>query len=298
MDITRQNIANLTQGFKTNFMTGFAGVTPTWGQVATETTSTTSEEVYAWLNAFPRMREWIGARVIKSLSQSQYKIRNRPWEDTVSIPVETVEDDLYGVYAKPMEGLGQAAAEHPDELVWKQLGDGFTSECFDGQGFFDTDHPVGDKAKNTVISVSNMQAGTGPAWFLLDLRRPLKPIIFQKRKAAQFIAKTKVDDDNVFFDKELIWGADARYQTGYGFWQVAFGSKADLNSDTFNAARTAMMKFTNDEGGKLGIKPTHLVVGPSLSKPARQLLTAEYGSNGASNVDKALVEVIESPWLD
>jgi phage major head subunit gpT-like protein len=298
MDITRQNIANLTQGFKTNFMTGFAGVTPTWPQVATETNSTTAEEVYAWLNAFPRMREWIGSRVIRSLSQSQYKIRNRPWEDTVSLPVDAVEDDQYGIYAKPMEGLGQAAAEHPDELVWKQLADGFTGECFDGQAFFDVDHPVGDKAKNNVVSVSNMQAGAGPAWFLIDSRRPLKPIIFQKRKAVQFVAKTKVDDDNVFFDKELIWGADARYATGYGFWQVAFGSKADLTSDNFNAARTAMMQFTNDEGGKLGIKPTHLVIGPSLGKKARALLTAEYGANGASNVDKGLVDVIESPWLD
>ncbi len=298
MEITRQNIANLTQGFKTNFMAGFAGVTPTYQQICTEVQSTTSEEVYAWLNSFPRMREWIGARVINSLSQSQYKIANRTWEDTVSLPTEKVEDDQYGLYAKPMEGLGQAAAEHPDELVWAQLANGFTGECFDGQTFFDNDHPVGEKAKNNVVSVSNMQAGAGPAWFLVDLRRPLRPIIFQQRRAARFISKTKVDDDNVFFDKELIWGADARYATGYGFWQVAFGSKAELNSDNFNAARTAMQQFTNDHGAKLGIKPTHLVIGPSNSKAARQLLTAEYGTNGASNVDKGLVEVIESPWLE
>lgn len=298
MEITRQNIANLTQGFKTNFMAGFAGVTPTYQQICTEVQSTTSEEVYAWLNSFPRMREWIGARVINSLSQSQYKIANRTWEDTVSLPTEKVEDDQYGLYAKPMEGLGQAAAEHPDELVWAQLANGFTGECFDGQAFFDSDHPVGEKAKNNVVSVSNMQAGAGPAWFLVDLRRPLRPIIFQQRRAARFISKTKVDDDNVFFDKELIWGADARYATGYGFWQVAFGSKAELNSDNFNAARTAMQQFTNDHGAKLGIKPTHLVIGPSNSKAARQLLTAEYGANGASNVDKGLVEVIESPWLE
>lgn len=298
MDITRQNIANLTQGFRANFQAGFAGVTPSWPQVATETTSTTSEEIYAWLNAFPRMREWIGPRVINSLSQSQYKIRNRSWEDTVSLPVDAVEDDQYGIYSLPMQGLGQSAAEHPDELVWAALATGFTAECYDGQAFFDVDHPVGDKAKNSVVSVSNYQAGAGAAWFLIDARRPLKPIIFQKRKALQFVSKTKIDDDNVFFGKELIWGADARYATGYGFWQVAFGSKADLTSDNFNAARTAMMKFTNDEGGKLGVKPTHLVIGPSLSKAARQLLTAEYGANGASNVDKALVQVIESPWLD
>lgn len=298
MIINRQNIANLTQGFKAAFMGGFAGITPTYQQLVTEVTSTTSEEIYAWLNAMPRMREWIGGRVIRSVSDSQYKIANRDWEDTISVPRTKIDDDQYGIYTPIFSEFGRTAAAHPDELVWASLAAGFEAECFDGQAFFDTDHPVGDKAKNNVTSVSNMLAGSGPGWFLVDLSRALKPLIFQKRQAVQFISKTKVDDDNVFFDKELIWGADARYATGYGFWQLAFGSKAPLNSDTFNEARENMMKQVNDEGGKLGVKPTHLVVGPSLSKASRQLLTAEYGTNGASNVDKGLVQVIESPWLD
>jgi len=298
MEINRSNIANLNRGYRANFQAGFAGVAPTWQLIASEITSTTSEEIYSWLGAFPRMRKWIGERVIKSLAMSQYKIRNESWEDTVSVPRDAVEDDLYGIFAKPMEGLGQAAAEHPDELVWAALAAGFTEECYDGQAFFDTDHPVGDPAKNNVVSVSNLQTGAGPAWFLADLRRPLKPMVFQKRKAVEFVPKTNVTDDNVFFGKELIWGADARYATGYGFWQMIRASKAALNSDNFNAGRIAMMQQVSDEGGKLGVMPTHLVIGPSLSKEARALITAEYGANGASNVDKGLVQVIESPWLD
>lgn len=298
MQITRQNLINLNQGYRTNFQAGFAGVAPSWNRVATEVPSTTAEEIYPWLGAMPRMREWIGPRVIRSLAEHAYRIANRTWEDTVSVPAEKVEDDQYGIYAPVFSALGQAAAEHPDELVWSALKAGFSTNCHDGQFFFDTDHPVGNPDIKPVVSVSNMQAGAGAAWFLLDTTRPLKPLIFQKRKAIKFVSKTKVDDDNVFFDKELIWGADARYAVGYGFWQVAFGSKATLNSDNFNAAREAMMSHVNDEGGKLGIKPNLLVVGPSNSRAARQLLTAEYGANGASNVDKSLVEVFETPWLD
>jgi phage major head subunit gpT-like protein len=297
MIINRSNIANLNQGFKTSFLAGFAGVTPTYQQIVTEVTSTTAEEVYAWLNALPGMREWIGPRVIKSVSDSQYKIRNRDWEDTISVERTKVEDDLYGIYTPIFSELGRVAAVHPDQLVWQTLLGGFTAECFDGQYFFDTDHPVGTKETGTVTSVSNVQAGSGNPWFLVDLSRALKPIIFQKRKAVQFVPKTKVDDDNVFFDKELIWGADARYATGYGFWQLAFASKAELTSANLNAARTAMMSLKNDEGEKLGIKPTHLIVGAGNSQTARQLINAEL-INATTNTDRNLVQIIESPWLD
>lgn len=297
MIINRSNIANLNQGFKAAFQAGFAGITPTYQQIVTEVTSTTAEEIYAWLNALPGMREWIGTRVIKSVSDSQYKIRNRDWEDTISVDRNKIEDDVYGIYTPIFNELGRAAAAHPDKLVWQTLLGGFTAECFDGQNFFDTDHPVGTKEAGTLASVSNLTAGTGNPWFLVDLSRALKPIIYQKRKAVQFVQKTDVRDDNVFFDRELIWGADGRYATGYGFWQLAHASKAALTSENLNAARTAMMALKNDEGEKLGVKPTHIIVGASNSQAARQLLNAET-INATTNVDRNLVQIIESPWLD
>lgn len=297
MIISRSNIANLNQGFKAAFQAGFSGITPTYQQIVTEVTSTTAEEIYAWLNALPGMREWIGPRVIKSVSDSQYKIRNRDWEDTISVDRNKIEDDVYGIYTPIFNELGRAAAAHPDKLVWQTLLDGFTVDCFDGQSFFDTDHPVGTKEAGTLTSVSNLTAGTGNPWFLVDLSRALKPIIYQKRKAVQFVQKTDVRDDNVFFDRELIWGADGRYATGYGFWQLAHASKAALTSETLNAARTAMMSLKNDEGEKLGIKPTHIIVGASNSQAARQLLNAEV-INATTNINRNLVQVIESPWLD
>ena len=36
----------------------------------------------------------------------------------------------------------QSSSGHPDELIFNLLKNGFTSPCFDGQNFFDTDHPV------------------------------------------------------------------------------------------------------------------------------------------------------------
>lgn len=62
------------------------------------------------------------------------------------------------------------------------------------------------------------------AWYLLCTDRPLKPLIYQERKKAQFVSLTNESDENVFMNKEYIYGVDNRCNAGYGFWQMAYGS--------------------------------------------------------------------------
>jgi phage major head subunit gpT-like protein len=58
-------------------------------------------------------------------------------------------------------------------------------------------------------------------WYLLDVSRPIKPLIFQRRMAPQFVKKTEITDDNVFFGKKFIMGVDSRDVGGYGTWFLA-----------------------------------------------------------------------------
>ena len=67
MDISRETLNALYTGFKKHFQTGFAGVQPQYKQVATVVPSRTAAETYAWLGDMPRMREWVGDRVIRQL---------------------------------------------------------------------------------------------------------------------------------------------------------------------------------------------------------------------------------------
>lgn len=67
-------------------------------------------------------------------------------------------------------------------------------------------------------------AGKDKAWFLMCTSRPLKPLIYQERKPAKFVSKTDEKDDNVFMDKQFLYGADSRGNVGFGFWQMAYGS--------------------------------------------------------------------------
>lgn len=74
------------------------------------------------------------------------------------------------------------------------------------------------------LLVSTKLAAAPTAWFLLDTRRAVKPLIYQDRKKVQFISKVRPEDPNVFDRNEYVYGADGRGTAGYGFWQMAFGS--------------------------------------------------------------------------
>lgn len=297
MIINRGNLRDLQVGYRTNFQQAFAETTAMYTQVATVVPSATAEERYPWLGSVPGMREWIGERVLRNASEYGYSIRNRSWEQTVTVSRESIEDDTYGVYAPLVGEMGRAAKAHPDELVFALLQAGFSTNCFDGQFFFDTDHPVLDAA-GASYSVSNMQAGASAPWFLMDLTRMIKPLIFQERKKAEFVFKDDPErSDEVFMRNEFVYGAYARYNVGFGFWQMAYGSKAALTRQNFRAARTAMMQFRRDYGTPLAIRPTHIVVGPANADAARDLFLTAQDAYGATNSDRNLVQIIEVPWL-
>jgi phage major head subunit gpT-like protein len=85
---------------------------------------------------------------------------------------------------------------------------------------------------------------------------------------------------------------------GYGFWQLAYASRADLNEANFKAARAAMKDIKSDAGRPLGIRPTHILVGSSRLDEAEALIKRANGAGGEGNTLYKAVEIIESPHLD
>lgn len=62
------------------------------------------------------------------------------------------------------------------------------------------------------------------AWWLLDTSLPIKPFLFQEREAPTFVQQTDPNSDAVFDKAEFRFGIEARGASGYGFWQMAYGS--------------------------------------------------------------------------
>ncbi len=166
-----------------------------------------------------------------------------------------------------------------------------------GRTFFDASHPSYDKAGN-MVNVSNYQDGLLPLWVLADCSRPLKPIIFQKRKDYQFRSQTTDATDRVFMRDEFAYGVDARVNVGFGFWQQAFASKVELDKANFEAARLFMRKLNSDKGRPLGIRPTHIIVHPDLQSKAEELFKNSRMAGGANNPLYDAVKIIVADWFD
>jgi phage major head subunit gpT-like protein len=271
MLINASNLRTLYDAFNASFKKGFDGAPTRYKDIAMVVGSAASSETYGWLGQFPKLREWLGDRIVKNLSAHTYTIQNKKFESTISVARTHIEDDRYGVFAPVLTETGKAAAEMPDELIFGLLAAGFTTACYDGQFFFDTDHPVKDAAGN-ITNVSNVQAGSGPAWYLLDTSRAIKPMVYQERIPFRLQALDQDGDDNVFWRDEYIYGVRGRSNAGFGLWQLAYASKAALTPANYEAARAAMMNLNGDEGRPLGLVPDTLVAPPSLEGDAMRLL--------------------------
>lgn len=299
MIINATNLQALRRSFKALATVGMTNAKPRWNQVAMLAPSATRENSYGFLRDIPGMREWVGDRVIQNLSESDFTIKNRAFEVTVSVKREDIEDDNLGIYRPMFEQLGESVAYSPDEIVFALLPAGFTEKCWDGKPFFATDHPVkkgvtfsnrGTKKltgasfqealaqmqslKNAAGAPLRLFMGTGEAapllivgpklratatavvglqrlengsdnpnyqaanvlvlpeltdayeeyWFLAEVSKPVKPLIFQRRKEPEFVALDNPEDPNVFHKREYIYGFDDRKAAGYSFPQLCWGS--------------------------------------------------------------------------
>ena len=290
MLINQAALRGIFTSFKTIFGKAFAETKTLWDKVATKVPSEAGEESYKWLGSIPRMREWIGDRQIQNLSASDYTLKNKDFEVTISVKKNDIEDDRIGIYSPMVQNIARSAATFPDDLVFALLKGGFANKCYDGKAFFATDHKVGKIAisnkgtaklspaayaagRSAMMSMTNEHgqplklvpnllvvppalegkareilladqidgttnvykgtaellvvpdlAGSDTAWYLLCTTEPLRPLIYQERQAPKFDALDKDTDESVFLRKEYIYGADARANAGYGFWQMAYGS--------------------------------------------------------------------------
>lgn len=297
MLINKANLSIIFINLKTIFNNAFEAAPAQWDKTAMLVPSGSSQNDYNWLSAFPRMRKWIGEKAIKSLEAFKYSIVNDDWEATVEVNRNNIDDDQLGIYLPQAQMAGFSAKQLPDEIVADLKNNAFASLCYDGQFFYDTDHPVAgasvvnkatvalsaattaaaaasyglarvaimsfkddegrplnlipdvlevppaleatakllmtsDKLtddspnpyKGTATVLVNPRLTSSTAWFLHVTNMPVKPFIYQERKAPVFVEQTDPQADDVFNRKLFKFGAEARAAGGYAFWQMSFGS--------------------------------------------------------------------------
>lgn len=152
MILNKASIQAIFMSLKVTFNKAFENTTTVWQEIAMLSPSTTSQNVYVWFDKFPRMRRWVGEKLVKSLKAFKYTIENEDFEATVAVDRNDIEDDQLGQYTVLAQSAGESSRQLPDELVGEAVNGVFANECFDGQYVCDTDHPVGDGTVSNKIT--------------------------------------------------------------------------------------------------------------------------------------------------
>nr|VFK20385.1 MAG: Mu-like prophage major head subunit gpT [Candidatus Kentron sp. LPFa] len=300
MPLTAQELLDLRTSLVVRWNRGLAAQNEDWKRIAGFIKSTGDSNTYEWMSQFPAFRKWVGQRLHKTARETAYRVRNEKYEATLDIPAEDIEDRRWFHYGDVAESHGVAVGDHKNDLVFSQLKNGFTELCYDGQPFFDADHPVypNEDGTGAAVTVSNLQAGTGEPWILACTRRAPKFLYLQERTPARF--DQMIDprrSDRVFDYDTYSFGGRWRGNAAFGFWQLAYASRAELNADNFDAATNAMLLTKGDGNRRLNIKPDLLICGVTNRVKAAKLLLAKTETGGADNIRYKQVELLDTAWL-
>lgn len=143
MDVTAARVHEHGNTVDFLFNKGFEEAESFYKKIATVVPSSSKQNIYGFLASRPEMREWVGPRVIQNVKTEDLTIVNKKFESTIAVARDDFDDDNLGQYSVIAEELGTVAAELPDDLVAQLILEGEAKKGYDGQEYFDTDHPVG-----------------------------------------------------------------------------------------------------------------------------------------------------------
>lgn len=160
--INKANLSVLFLNLKKSFQGGLKLGKPQWQRVATRIPSTGAANYYAWLEMFPKMREWIGEKQLTKLLEHDFTVPNKDFEATVVVKRNHIKDDQLGIYGVQATAAGQSAEMWPDEMVFELLDKAFTAKGYDGLPFISDKHKIGDKTYSNMgkapLSVATQDA--------------------------------------------------------------------------------------------------------------------------------------------
>lgn len=153
----RQVIGEFYKTLKASDGTGWVNL------VSNYFTSDQAMEEYAWLGQTPAMREWVGGRNAKGMSEKSMQIRNKHYEATIDILVRHLRRDHSGQALTRIREMARRSNSHWASLLSTLILNGASTTCYDGQYFFDTDHSEGDsgtQSNDLTIDISGLPVAT------------------------------------------------------------------------------------------------------------------------------------------
>ena len=146
MSVKIQNTINrVYQEMRVDALKEFDAAPRVWREYGMEVPSSSRSTIYVWIANQASVREWLGPRVAKDMGSRTWEVVNRKWELTFQFDRDQIDDDTSVLVSQALmqaRDAGEKFARHEDLLMAQTLEAGLTANCWDGQFFFDTDHPV------------------------------------------------------------------------------------------------------------------------------------------------------------
>lgn len=120
------------------------------------TGSNQETETYKWLGNVPKFREWIGGRAAGKPKVETYSITNKLWEQTLEFNIDDLRRDKTGQIQLRIGELAQAGSAFWEDLITQLIID--DGVCYDGQNFFDTDHPIAESTTSSTTAKNELTA--------------------------------------------------------------------------------------------------------------------------------------------
>lgn len=155
MQITPAALQATFYGFNTIFQNAFASAPTYMDALAMDRPSNAKLENYAFLAKLPKFRKWVGERVWHNLNAYNQQIFNEDWDNGFEVERNDIEDDQLGIYTPGIQLLAESGKQLWDDLLVTALQAGDSTVVYDGQYFFDTDHPI-DKYKPGSATQTNL----------------------------------------------------------------------------------------------------------------------------------------------
>lgn len=119
-------------------------------------------EDYAWIGQSPQMSEQAGEKKFSKLRQTPWTVKNVKYQGGISIPKNDVLYDKTGQVSMRVGELATRATSHWWNIIAPLIVNGESTNCYDNQYFFDTDHSEGDSGAQSNDITNNITTTTAP----------------------------------------------------------------------------------------------------------------------------------------
>src|SRR5882672_4761824 len=121
MDITQSNLDIVFRAVDTRYQTAFDQAPNHSDKLAFTLPAKGRKITFATLDRFPRLKKWVGNRIVNSVYTHSRDVTIELFEDTVGLDKFDMKDDQFGIFNQSITMLGEQAKKWTDDLIFNYI---------------------------------------------------------------------------------------------------------------------------------------------------------------------------------